>query len=478
MTRPRGPIVVVGDSVLDVDVTGGIERFCPDAPAPVVDCEAEHCRPGGAALAAYLATGEADEVVLVTGLGADEDGAQIARLLEDRLDVVPLALSGVTPRKTRVRSAGQTLLRLDTGDGRCASDALSRHVELALKGASAVLVADYGRGLTGHPGIRSLLEGLARRVPIVWDPHPHGSAPVPNTRLVTPNDSEAAVAVPEIGVGRTPLAAASQRADALVRRWLTAGVAVTIGKRGALLSVGEGAPLVAPAPRVEGGDTCGAGDQFAVSAAIALRRGRLLSEAVVDGVRAASEFVCRGGAAGVGVGLEHSGGTAGSSVSPVRGDGSRSTAFDVVAHARAGGRTVVATGGCFDLLHAGHVSVLNAARALGDCLVVCVNSDQSVRRRKGPGRPVVPQADRARILEALECVDAVLVFEDDTPTAVLDRLRPDIWVKGGDYAPDDMPEAAVVEQWGGQVVRLPYAAGRSTTRLVRQLRSAASEALD
>jgi rfaE bifunctional protein nucleotidyltransferase chain/domain len=470
-------MVVVGYSVLDVDVMGEIERFCPDAPVPVVDFEAEQRRPGGAALAAYLAAGEADDVVLVTGLGADEDGAEIAHFLKGRLDVVPLRLNGATPKKTRLRSAGQTLLRLDAGDGRCTTGALSRHVELALKAASAVLVADYGRGLAGHPGIRSLLAELASRVPVVWDPHPRGSAPIPNARLVTPNDSEAAAAAPEIGVGRTPLAAASQRADALVRRWSAAGVAVTMGKRGALLSVGEGAPLVAPAPRVEGDDTCGAGDQFAASATVALARGRLPSEAVVDGVRAASEFVRAGGAVGVGAALEPSGRTAGPSTPPIR-DGSRSTASDVVAHARACGGTVVATGGCFDLLHAGHVSVLNAARALGDCLVVCVNSDQSVRRLKGRGRPVVPQPDRVRILEALECVDAVLVFEDDTPAAVLDRLRPDVWVKGGDYAADDMPEAAVVEQWGGQVVRLPYAAGRSTTQLVRQLRSAASDALD
>lgn len=127
----------------------------------------------------------------------------------------------------------------------------------------------------------------------------------------------------------------------------------------------------------------------------------------------------------------------------------------------------MATGGCFDLLHAGHVASLRAARRLGDCLVVCLNSDESVRRLKGPGRPLVPAPDRARVLEALECVDAVLVFDEDTPVEALRRLKPQVWAKGGDYAGQDLPESAVLEEWGGQAVVLPYLDGRSTTRLVR-----------
>jgi rfaE bifunctional protein nucleotidyltransferase chain/domain len=132
---------------------------------------------------------------------------------------------------------------------------------------------------------------------------------------------------------------------------------------------------------------------------------------------------------------------------------------------RAGGGTVVAAGGCFDLLHAGHIATLQSARSLGDCLVVCLNSDASVRRLKGPQRPLVRQADRARVLNALECVDAVVVFDEDTPAQILDRLRPHIWVKGGDYAGVDVPEAAVLERWGGQVVTLSYLPGHSTSQL-------------
>jgi D-beta-D-heptose 7-phosphate kinase / D-beta-D-heptose 1-phosphate adenosyltransferase len=141
---------------------------------------------------------------------------------------------------------------------------------------------------------------------------------------------------------------------------------------------------------------------------------------------------------------------------------------------RAAGGTVVATGGCFDLLHAGHVATLRAARALGDCLVVCLNSDASVRRLKGPDRPLQPAADRAGVLEALECVDAVEVFDEDTPERVIDRLRPDVWAKGGDYAGVALPESRLLESWGGQAVVLPYLDGRSTTALVRAITATGS----
>jgi rfaE bifunctional protein nucleotidyltransferase chain/domain len=129
----------------------------------------------------------------------------------------------------------------------------------------------------------------------------------------------------------------------------------------------------------------------------------------------------------------------------------------------------VATGGCFDLLHAGHVATLHAARALGDRLVVLLNSDASVRRLKGPGRPVMHQDERAAMLRALRCVDEVVVFDEDTPEAALARIAPDVWVKGGDYAPDELPEAAVVRALGGEVATVPYVAGRSTTRLIQEV---------
>jgi rfaE bifunctional protein nucleotidyltransferase chain/domain len=181
-------------------------------------------------------------------------------------------------------------------------------------------------------------------------------------------------------------------------------------------------------------------------------------EAAADAVLAASAFVAAGGAAAIG------------SPAVEQSDPRRPAASDaeaLAARVRAEGGTVVATGGCFDLLHAGHVACLEAARALGDCLVVCLNSDESVRRLKGRGRPLVGEDDRARVLSALACVDAVAVFEEDTPAELLGRLRPHVWAKGGDYEAAELPEAETVRAGGGTCVVLPYVADRSTTRLIQ-----------
>ena len=441
-----GPLVVVGDALLDVDLTGEAGRLCPDAPVPVLDDLEESPRPGGAALAAALAARDGADVVLVAAVGTDEGGDTLRRLLaEAGVDLVPLPLQGETPVKRRVRSAGQSLLRLDTGGGRPGappSTALD-----VLRDAAAVLVSDYGRGTTSLPGVREALAGA----PLVWDPHPRGAEPVPGVRLATPNRDEAALMATRHGGGseRSGLGAVDDHARTLVSAWRAGAVAVTLGPGGALLSHGESSPSVIPAPPTTVSDPCGAGDRLASAAALAVAAGALPSEALHAGVVAASDFLAHGGAAGY-------------AAPPV----ARGHGLDLVERTRATGGTVVATGGCFDLLHAGHVATLRAARALGDCLVVCLNSDASVRRLKGDARPLVPQADRARVLEALEPVDAVVVFDEDTPVEVLRRLRPDVWAKGGDYAGAELPEAALLAEWGAQSVVLPYLDGRSTTALL------------
>jgi rfaE bifunctional protein nucleotidyltransferase chain/domain len=365
--------------------------------------------------------------------------------------VAPLRTDAATAEKVRVRGAGHTLLRFDRGcEPGTVYDASSYD---ALDGADAVLVADYGRGVTALPRLRAALAG--RR--IVWDPHPRGSAPVDGCTLVTPNAPEAAQFTGEPGDDAS-VAVVSRRAAALRERWHAGAVAVTLGARGALLHTGGDAPLVVPARRVLATDPCGAGDRFAAAAAAALAAGALPSGAVQAAVAAASAFVEAGGAATFSPGV--------AAPSPLQANGA---VADVLARVRSAGGTVVATGGCFDLVHAGHVALLEQARALGDCLVVLLNSDGSVRRLKGPSRPLQNAADRAALLSALSCVDAVVVFDEDTPEAALARLRPDVWAKGGDYSADSLPEASLVASWGGQVVLLPFLAGRSTTRLVQEV---------
>jgi rfaE bifunctional protein nucleotidyltransferase chain/domain len=239
-------------------------------------------------------------------------------------------------------------------------------------------------------------------------------------------------------------------------------VAITLGAQGAALATADERTVV-PVPDIDippDCDTCGAGDAFAAAVTGALLVSNSVGAAVAAAVRAASQFVAGGGAASV-----HSPVSGGPPEPP-----GRLSVVEVVTRLRRHGGRLVATGGCFDLLHPGHLSLLRQARALGDALVVCVNSDESVRRRKGPSRPIIPAADRIALLEALEPVDAVIMFDEDTPAALLETLRPDLWIKGGDYTIGELPEAAVVHRHGGQIVIIPLIGEYSTSRLVSAAR--------
>jgi rfaE bifunctional protein nucleotidyltransferase chain/domain len=352
------------------------------------------------------------------------------------------------------------LLRLDDGDGR--ARAATGAAEDAVTGAAGLLIADYGRGTADV-----LRDALGRTTaPLVWDPHVRGLPPVPGVRLVTPSAQEARAFARHLDAGDTGdeagLRTAARDACTLVRAWQAQAVAVTLGERGALLSHGE-TPLLVPTPAAVAGDACGAGDRFAAAAAGELADGALTEAAVQAAVHAATRYVAEGGARAVATEERPDPPEPAPADGDITGDAVR-----LAARVRTAGGTVVAAGGCFDLLHAGHVALLQAARRAGDCLIVCVNSDDSVRRRKGAGRPLVPAADRVRVLRALECVDAVAVFDEDTPERILGELRPHIWAKGGDYARTELPEQPLVESWGGQVLLLPYLDGRSTTGLARR----------
>lgn len=459
-----GPLVVVGDALLDVDIDGSADRLCPEAPVPVVDVCMQWQRPGGAGLAATLAAEATDEVILVCALGADDAGHTLRELLTNQVQVVSVDLRGSTVCKTRVRAGGQSVVRIDSGDGRAADTPIPEQVREVLSRAATVLVADYGRGVTAHPEIRDALAEAAGRVPVVWDPHPRGAPPVPGVRLVTPNRSEAAVFAP---TGETP----AERSRALIELWQADAVAVTLGAAGAVVSLrDEPDARSAPVPRsvsVSGSrlDTCGAGDRFAGTAAVRLMAGDHVFRAVETATAAAAEFVAAGGAAASSSAVAES-----DHPEPVV-LGPGEDAFALAERMRRTGKRLVATGGCFDLLHPGHISLLRQARSLGDALVVCLNSDESVRRAKGPTRPVVSAGDRAKVLLELGSVDAVAIFDEPTPTELLDRLRPHVWVKGADYAGTALPEADTVQRHGGEVVFVPIVRGYSTSRIVAAARA-------
>lgn len=452
----RFRIAVVGDTLLDVDVSGTSERLSPDAPVPVVDVRTDDRRAGGAGLVATMLTRDGHDVTLVTVLSDDARASEIRDLLPG-VTVVAGPSGAPTPVKTRVRVADHALVRIDEGCATPPVPEVTDAMVAALEDVDVVVVADYGRGVAAAGPLRDALTAVAERIPVVWDPHPKGAAPVPGTTVATPNSAEARRFTDVSGDG-VPFA--TEAAAVLVETWGVGAVAVTLGDRGALVSSAREGNRFVPAPSVTAGDPCGAGDRLAAGVAVALASGADVAEAVTAGVTAASEYLAAGGVTAL---------FAEDGPAPIRVPGADRDAMRVVHDVRSAGGTVVATGGCFDLLHAGHARTLSAARALGDCLVVCLNSDDSVRALKGPDRPIMGQDDRVELLLALDCVDAVVVFDEHTPDEALRRFRPDVWAKGGDYTASELPETATLAEWGGRVVTVPFHPGRSTTRLAAAL---------
>jgi D-beta-D-heptose 7-phosphate kinase/D-beta-D-heptose 1-phosphate adenosyltransferase len=449
-------IVVVGDVLLDTDLSGGAGRLSPDAPVPVVDVDAVQRRAGGAGLVARMLQADGHDAVLVTVLGED-DAAGLLRAELEGITVVAGPSGAPTPVKTRVRASGQPVVRFDEGCATPPVPGCTEEMLAALDGAHAIVAADYGRGLLANGELRTRLESLAGSTPVVWDPHPSGVQPVPGVAAVTPNIGEALRFADVQGTGTQAAAAA---ADLLLEAWGSRAVLVTMGEHGALVAAAGLLPQVVPAPRVSASDPCGAGDRFASALAVGLAEGAAIDVAAQQATESAARFLGSGGVSAMGTRREDA-----PQQLPVDG----LDALNVARRTREAGGTVVATGGCFDLLHAGHARTLAAARQLGDCLIVCLNSDESVRGLKGENRPIIKQEDRAELLSALECVDAVLVFGESTPENAISRLQPDIWVKGGDYAAEDLPEAALVSSWGGRTVTVPYIPARSTTKLAAAL---------
>jgi rfaE bifunctional protein nucleotidyltransferase chain/domain/rfaE bifunctional protein kinase chain/domain len=474
-------LLVVGDTLLDRDVLGRVERVCPDAPVPVVDVTDVRERPGGAGLAALLARRAGVRVVLATGLGAGRAGDRARELLRREVELHDVRPGTPTLCKTRVRASGQSLLRLDDdgwvlGDEPGDPDESGADVDATLLhrllgDCDAVLVSDYGGPLTRDEAVRALLQQHVGVVPVVWDPHPRGAAPVAGVAMATPNRAEAEHFAGSDGSGGT--SDLKSRAVALQRLWHARSVCVTDGERGSLTVLDDSSTVTTAAVRCPGVvDACGAGDRFAAALAVALGGGTSTAEAVERAHQDVGTWLLHGG---VGALAEQS---PDAPTTPTSGAARGLSADELVERVRARGGTVVATGGCFDVLHAGHLALLEQARSLGDCLVVLLNSDASVQRLKGPSRPVHRVADRARLLDGLACVDAVAVFEDDDPVATLARLRPDVWVKGGDYREEDLPEARTVRALGGRVALVPYLDDHSTSKILRHLGSADGPAAD
>lgn len=459
-------VVVVGDVMLDRYWVGDARRVSQEAPVPVIDVDHTEDVPGGAANVALNVASLGARCTLVGIVGDDDEG----RALADILGAAGVTCDFVTAAdwstilKLRVVSRKQQLLRTDferplpAG----AAEPIAARVAAHLGDATALVLQDYDKGVLAQP--QALITLAAERdIPVVVDPKHKPLASYAGADLVKPNEHEFADAVGPWPDDDAMVALGRQLCE--THRY--AALVITRGGRGMTVVEPAGGHRHVPARPVDVYDVTGAGD----TAAAALAVGRSLGWDAVACAQLANV------ASGIVVGKSGTATVTGPELALAlaaspradRGIMSRSQLADAVGQARARGERIVFTNGCFDILHAGHVAYLEEARALGDRLVVAVNDDASVRRLKGAGRPVNPLERRLTVLSGLAAVDWVVGFDEDTPEPLLELLRPEVLVKGGDYRDDQVVGAELVRAYGGAVQVLGHVADLSTTAIVEQL---------
>jgi len=467
---PRAHIAVVGDVMLDRTVTGDVHRVSPEAPIPVVRSRSQVDTLGGAANVAHNVCRLGGRSTLIGAIGADEAAAAVATAIRSVPRLTPRLATDVnrpTTLKTRVVAQGQQLLRIDEETTGPFDDTivaiLLEALDEALRSASVVVLSDYAKGVLSPDVIqRAIRSARARGRTVVVDPKHRDLSRYAGATVLTPNATEAAQAT---GIDCATDEAAEAAARLIRQQTGGSAVVITRGARGMSILVEDDAVHL-PAIMRQVHDVTGAGDTAVATLALAMAA----SVDIPDAARLANI------AAGIAVGKR---GTtvvdAGELVAAVQHavpahveDKLVSTdlAIALVSLWRSEGRRIVFTNGCFDLLHPGHIRLLQRAKSEGDVLVVAINTDASVARLKGPGRPINSLAARACVLSALSVVDLVVPFDDDTPIDLIEALRPDVLVKGSDYAPHQVVGREVVEAAGGRLVLVPIEKGYSTTAAI------------
>lgn len=457
--------------MLDHSVYGDTARVSPEAPVPVVQVRGEDQRLGGAANVAANLAGLGLEVRLL-GLVGDDPQAQVMLEQVGRVGISAQLLMAAglpTIRKTRVISRGQQLLRFDYEPLPAAYEKAAQDLGLAsalrkqLRDADVLLLSDYAKGTLAEVQVH-IQSAVEAGLPVVADPKHCDWRRYSGATLLTPNWSEFNLARSFWGQGRGSV---EEDAQAL-RAW--AGIqalVVTRGSDGVSVYTADTPPLHLPAQALEVFDVTGAGDSFVAVIAAALAAGMPLEQAAeLANVAGGLAVSTPGTKALTRVELQAALTQAGSGLPPVL---DQTTLAAWVANQRRLGRRIVMTNGCFDLLHWGHLECLRRARAEGDCLLLALNSDEGVRRLKGPQRPVNSLAERLRMLQGIRDVDALVVFDEDTPLGLIQSVSPDVLVKGGDYKPEEVVGAAHVQAQGGRVCIVPLAEGYSTTRLIQKV---------
>ncbi|MEM7100559.1 MAG: bifunctional D-glycero-beta-D-manno-heptose-7-phosphate kinase/D-glycero-beta-D-manno-heptose 1-phosphate adenylyltransferase HldE [Pseudomonadota bacterium] len=461
-------VLVVGDVMLDRYWVGDADRVSPEAPVPVVLVNGEDQRPGGAANVALNLVSLGAHCTLVGFVGDDEPG----RVLQETLEAAGVVCDFVkvpdwpTVVKLRILAQQQQLIRADFEapiPDFAASERLGvllNKVEKNLQNAQVCILEDYDKGTVEDP--EALIHAASNAgIPVLVDPKMKPLSRYANATVVKPNEKEFYNAV-RLTQAIEKDQALSEQAQQMCAAHSIGGLIVTRGGQGMDVCTASDSHHV-PARSVEVFDVTGAGDTTAAALALGLGLEWSLFDCARLANTAASIVVSKSGTSPVTapeLRLTLAGRTADQGVLDIE-DLTRA-----VEDAKAAGERIVFTNGCFDILHAGHVTYLEEAAALGQRLIVAINDDASVTALKGPGRPVIPVESRARVLAGLGCVDWVVSFPDDTPIPLLKRLQPDVLVKGGDYGPEEVVGADLVTSAGGEVRVLSLVENVSTTRIV------------
>ncbi|HHM06100.1 MAG TPA: bifunctional D-glycero-beta-D-manno-heptose-7-phosphate kinase/D-glycero-beta-D-manno-heptose 1-phosphate adenylyltransferase HldE [Gammaproteobacteria bacterium] len=463
-------VLVVGDVMLDRYWHGGASRISPEAPVPVVRVGETEDRPGGAGNVALNLAALGGGVTLVGVTGADESAALVeAQLAAAGVDCRFEKMGGApTITKLRVISRHQQLIRLDFEQAlpAAAAAAVLAHARACLPQCQVVLLSDYGKGtLAAAPELIAAARRAGR--PVLVDPKGRDFSRYRGATVVTPNWAEFEAVAGECPSEEDMVV----KARALLEAHNLGAVLVTRGEQGMSLMQGGRPPLHLPTRAQEVYDVTGAGDTVISTLAAALASGESLEQATALANLAAGVVVAKLGTATVSV-PELRRAQRDSHVSE-SGVLSEAQLLAAAAQARAHGDAVVMTNGCFDILHPGHVAYLDQARKLGDRLIVAVNDDASVRRLKGPSRPINPLDYRLAMLASLKSVDWVVPFSEDTPERLICAVGPDYLVKGGDYRPEAIAGYGCVTGRGGKVIVLDYVDGHSTSRIIEKIKEQA-----
>jgi D-beta-D-heptose 7-phosphate kinase / D-beta-D-heptose 1-phosphate adenosyltransferase len=474
-------MLVVGDLMLDRYLVGEVARISPEAPVPVVRLGRESSSVGGAGNVALNLAGLGVHADVAGWTGDDDSGARIRELLGTagvRVHGVAVVPGRITTTKTRVLSRHQQLVRIDheetaSPESSERSNWDERVLMMLDDGYEAVVLSDYAKGVLDRDFCTRIIERCAERgVPVLVDPKGLEWDKYAGATTITPNEGELAIVSDAAEFDRDALtAAAAEMCDTLKLAFVT----LTRGEAGITIVDAEGVHHV-PARAREVFDVSGAGDTAIATLAASIAVGLDRHDAAALANLAAGIIVGKTGTVPItqnellealGRGEQHATVPLGDKVAELH------TLGETVERWRGDGEIVGFTNGCFDLLHAGHVNYLDWARRHCDRLVVGLNTDASVRALKGPDRPVNSQAARAAVLAGLSAVDAIVLFDDPTPIELIVGLRPDVLVKGSDYAEGDIVGAPEVRSWGGRVLRAPLLEGYSTTEIVGRMGPAA-----